>query len=124
MLYVSYISIKLKEKEETAVEPRKSLRKERLKEYSSNQIMKLSTSKKKKYRITGTSLESVKGHISMPFLKIIIQAEHQNENKVYQFSSVQSLSHVRLFGTPWTTACQASLFITNSWSLLKLMSFT
>ena len=38
------------------------------------------------------------------------------------FSLVQSLSHVRLFGTPWTAACQASLFITNSWSLLKLMS--
>ena len=40
----------------------------------------------------------------------------------YQFSSVQSLSHIRLFATPWTTACQASLSITNSWSLLKLMS--
>ena len=39
-----------------------------------------------------------------------------------QFSSVQSLSHIRLFATPWTTACQASLFITNSHSLLKLMS--
>ena len=39
-----------------------------------------------------------------------------------QFSSVQSLSHVRLFVTPWTTACQASLSITNSRSLLKLMS--
>ena len=37
-------------------------------------------------------------------------------------SSVQSLSRVRLFGTPWTTAGQASLFITNSWSLPKLMS--
>ena len=37
-------------------------------------------------------------------------------------SSVQSLSHVRLFVTPWTAACQASLSITNSWSLLKLMS--
>ena len=36
-------------------------------------------------------------------------------------SSVQSLSHVRLFATPWTTARQASLSITNSWSLLKLM---
>ena len=36
-----------------------------------------------------------------------------------QFSSVQSLSHVRLFETPWTAACQASLSITNSWSLLK-----
>ena len=35
---------------------------------------------------------------------------------------VQSLSHVRLFVTPWTAACQASLSITNSWSLLKLMS--
>ena len=39
-----------------------------------------------------------------------------------QFSSVQSLSHVQLFVTPWTAACQASLSITNSWSLLKLMS--
>ena len=37
-------------------------------------------------------------------------------------SSVQSLSRVWLFGTPWTAAHQASLFITNSWSLLKLMS--
>ena len=39
-----------------------------------------------------------------------------------QFSSVQSLSHVRLFATPWTAAHQASLSITNSRSLLKLMS--
>ena len=37
-------------------------------------------------------------------------------------SSVQSLSCVQLFATPWTAACQASLSITNSWSLLKLMS--
>ena len=36
--------------------------------------------------------------------------------------SVQSLSHVRLFATPWTAARQASLLITNSRSLLKLMS--
>ena len=39
-----------------------------------------------------------------------------------QFSSVQSLSCVRLFGTPWTAVHQAFLSITNSWSLLKLMS--
>ena len=39
-----------------------------------------------------------------------------------QFSSVQSLSHVRLFETPWTAACQASLSLTNYWSLPKLMS--
>ena len=38
-----------------------------------------------------------------------------------QFSSVQSLSHVRFFATPWTAACQASLSVTNSRSLLKLM---
>ena len=41
---------------------------------------------------------------------------------IYQFSSVQSLSCVQLFTTPRTTAHQASLSITNSWSLLKLMS--
>ena len=39
-----------------------------------------------------------------------------------ELSWVQSLSHVQLFVTPWTAACQASLFITNSRSLLKLMS--
>ena len=38
-----------------------------------------------------------------------------------QFSSVQSLSHVRLFATPWIAARQASLSITSSRSLLKLM---
>ena len=40
----------------------------------------------------------------------------------FQFSSVQSLSHVQLFATPWITALQASLSITNSWSLFKPMS--
>ena len=39
-----------------------------------------------------------------------------------QFSSVQSLSHVRLFETPWITACQASLSITSSQSSLRLTS--
>ena len=39
-----------------------------------------------------------------------------------QFNSVQSISRVQLFAIPWTAACQASLSITNSWSLLKLMS--
>ena len=37
-------------------------------------------------------------------------------------SSVQLLSHVQLFATPWTAGCQASLSLTNSQSLLKLMS--
>ena len=40
----------------------------------------------------------------------------------YQFSSVQSLSHVRFFAIPWTAARQASLSITNSRSSLRLMS--
>ena len=40
----------------------------------------------------------------------------------HSVSSVQSLSSVQLFMTPWTVAHQASLSITNSWSLLKLMS--
>ena len=41
--------------------------------------------------------------------------------KFYQLSSVQWLSHVQLFAMPWTAANQASLSITNSQSLLKLM---
>ena len=41
---------------------------------------------------------------------------------IYQLISVQSLSHVRLFATLWTAARQASPSITNSWSLIKLMS--
>ena len=42
--------------------------------------------------------------------------------KKLRYISIQFFSRVRLFVTPWTTACQASLSITNSWSLLKLMS--
>ena len=38
--------------------------------------------------------------------------------------SVQSLSRIPLFATPWTVALQASLSITNYWNLLKLMSIT
>ena len=41
---------------------------------------------------------------------------------MYIFSSIQSLSCVQLFATPWTAARQASLSIAKSWSLLKLMS--
>ena len=40
----------------------------------------------------------------------------------WKYSSVQLLSRVRLFATPWIAACQASLSITNSWSSPKLMS--
>ena len=40
---------------------------------------------------------------------------------IWNISSVQSLSHVWLFGTPWTAACQASLSITNCQSIFKPM---
>ena len=40
----------------------------------------------------------------------------------HQLTSVQSFNHVQFFATPWTATCQASLSITNSLSLLKLMS--
>ena len=54
---------------------------------------------------------------------ILYHLSHQgNPASSVQFSSVQLLSHVQLSATPWTAARQASLSITNSQSLLKLMS--
>ena len=50
------------------------------------------------------------------------QGPHTQFWFIQLFSSVQSLSHVQLFATPWTAACWASLSITNSRSLLKLVS--
>ena len=50
---------------------------------------------------------------------IAVRAKRQGSDSV---SSVQSLSRVLLFATSWTTACQASLSITSSQSLLKFMS--
>ena len=50
------------------------------------------------------------------------QCVHHHSLTFLQFSSVHSLSCVQLFVTPWTVARQASLSITNSRSLLKLMS--
>ena len=44
-----------------------------------------------------------------------------NSQNTFQFSSIQLLSRLRLFATPWIAARQASLSITNSWSSLKLM---
>ena len=43
-------------------------------------------------------------------------------DSIRDWTSVQSLSHVQFFATPWTVASQASLSIANSESLLKLMS--
>ena len=55
--------------------------------------------------------------LQTPFLFLKILTYYHQE-----FTSVQSLSHVRLLGTPRTAACQASLSITNSWSPPKPMS--
>ena len=52
----------------------------------------------------------------------IPQETRETSNKQPQISSVQLLSHVWLFATPQTAAPQASLSITNSWSLPKLLS--
>ena len=55
-------------------------------------------------------------------MQILMGCNTSHTRSNFQFSSVQSLSHVRLFVTPWITAHQASLSITNSWSSLKLTS--
>ena len=61
-----------------------------------------------------------------PSSHLLTVSSHDGEQAVlvffFQFSSVQSLSCVWLFATPWTAAHLASLPITNPWSLLKLMS--
>ena len=56
--------------------------------------------------------------------EITLMAESEESKSLLmkvQFSSVQLLNRVQLFATPWIAACQASLSITNSRSLLKLM---
>ena len=55
-------------------------------------------------------------------LVIISSYIHFHNCVIFCISSVQSLSHVQLFVTPWTAAGQTSLSIANSWSLLKLTS--
>ena len=66
------------------------------------------------------TLVKLKNTIEESFLRIS-KVSKQKVTYSYKFSSVQSLSHVPLFVTPWTAARQASLSITYSWSLLKLM---
>ena len=58
---------------------------------------------------------SVDGHLDYFQILTIMN------NAAVTISSVQSLSRVRLFATPWAAAHQASLYITNHWSLLNLM---
>ena len=64
-------------------------------------------------------MKSLGKHLIPSGLQFSPETVHQLQKLL---SSVQLLSYVWLFATPWTAACQASLSITNSWSLLKLMS--
>ena len=64
---------------------------------------------------------------SNEFTSILSDSSHQapRDQQTFstnQFSSVQPLTRVQFFVTPWTAVHQASLSVTNSWSLLKLMS--
>ena len=61
------------------------------------------------------------GHSFFPRHQRLLISWLQSPSEVI-FSSIQLLSHVRLFATPWTATRQASLSITNSWSLPKCMS--
>ena len=65
-----------------------------------------------------TALKAILWNIYL--INILLQNVHSCWS--LEFSSVQSLSHVRLFVTPWIAAHQASLSITNSWSSPRLMS--
>ena len=78
------------------------------KDYTVNENLQYSTGKKKWRHCLSP------GHI-------LVNPNLNNMHSV-QFSSVQSLSRVWLFETPWIAACHASLSITNAWSLLKHMS--
>ena len=62
------------------------------------------------------------GSCGAPRHKSLSVSPSLSSKRQVQFSSVQSLSRVWLFVTPWTAARQASLSITNPWNLLKLMS--
>ena len=77
------------------------------------------------WALTAVSQASLSSTISWSLLRFM-STESAMQSKVLdlqlQFSSVQLLSHVLLFATPWIAAHHASLSITNSWSLLKLVS--
>ena len=70
-------------------------------------------------------MPTVKGHASnnkWAQRELLESDKHMVTRLLLQFNSVQSLSRVRLLATPWITAHQASLSITNTRSLLKPMS--
>ena len=73
------------------------------------------------YNITNKNLLYSTGN-STQYSVITYMRKKSKKGLIYAFSSVQSVSHVWLFATPWIAARQASLSITNSWSSLRLTS--
>ena len=74
---------------------------------------------------SGSSTKKPHGDLAVDLLNniMIMGISESHQIGLYLIAlSVQSLSRVRLLATPWTTAHQASLSITKSWSLPKLMS--
>ena len=69
--------------------------------------------------LDGLCCQSLETRILWPYFNLI---SYYGQFYLRCISSVQLLSHVWLFVTPWTAVYQASLSVTNSWSLLKLMS--
>ena len=73
-------------------------------------------------KLTRLQREIDKSTITIGHFKTVLSVINRSSSQRHQFSSVQSLSFVRLFTTPWTAECQASQSTANSQSLLKLMS--
>ena len=83
----------------------------------------MSTTEKKKHMVISIDSETLFDKIQHPFMiKNTSENRHRRNMPQHQFTSVQSLSHVHLFVSPGTAACQASLCMTNTSRLLKLMS--
>jgi len=93
---------------------------------STSQSVWYTTLTKGRIKIIWSSQETLKKAFNKIQHPLTIKNSHQSGYKgnisQHQFSSVQSLSHIRLFATTWTAARQASLSITNSWSPPKPMS--
>ena len=70
-------------------------------------------------KISTSPKHDTKGYWRRKFSCISLQSK--DKSTWDRFSSVRSLNRVRLFATPWTAACQASLSLTNSWSPPKPM---